>query len=40
MSWGNKNIYDTRDLLIIANSTTSLALAGVPMEERTGSRVS
>ncbi|EGO57042.1 hypothetical protein NEUTE1DRAFT_43809, partial [Neurospora tetrasperma FGSC 2508] len=34
-----KNTYNTRDSLVVTDPTTSLALTGLSMGERTGSRV-
>ena len=34
-----KNTYNTRDSLVVTDPTTSLALIGLSMGERTGSRV-
>ncbi|KHE81741.1 hypothetical protein GE21DRAFT_1275187 [Neurospora crassa] len=35
----NKKTYNTRDSLVVTDPTTSLALTGLSMGERTGSRV-
>ena len=37
---GIKKTYNTKDSLVVTDPTTSLALAGLSMGERTGSRVS
>ena len=34
-----KNTYNTKDSLVVTDPTTSLALTGLSMGERTGSRV-
>ncbi|EGZ71230.1 hypothetical protein NEUTE2DRAFT_66180 [Neurospora tetrasperma FGSC 2509] len=36
---GEKKTYNTRDSLVVTDPTTSLALTGLSMGERTGSRV-
>jgi hypothetical protein len=36
---GGKKTYNTRDSLVVTDPTTSLAVAGLSMGERTGSRI-